>query len=57
LRKNENYKVEVKSYADRARNVVLWKRGRDGWIWQQSMPIPAGIDGDWLEADVLRRLS
>ena len=49
--------MEVQSYVDRPRTVVVWARGEIGWLWQQSMLIPAGIDGDWLEADVLRRLT
>jgi len=56
LRRNENYKVEVQSYEDRPRQVLVWKRGYLGWMFQDSMVIGSDVDADALEREVISRL-
>lgn len=56
LLQNDNYKVEVQSYSDRARKVLVWRRGHLGWMFQNSMVIGADVDAADLEREVISRL-
>jgi hypothetical protein len=51
-----NWRVEVHSYADRPRKVLVWRRGHLGWMFQQSMVIPEDVEAAVLEAEVISRL-
>lgn len=55
--KNGTYRVEVHSYAEEPRRVVVWRRGPAGpWIIWGSLAVPDGIDAKALEAEVIKRL-
>jgi hypothetical protein len=51
-----NWKVEVHSYTDRPRKVLVWRRGHLGWMFQQGMVIPEDVDAAVLETEVISRL-
>jgi len=49
--------VEVHSYADRPRKVMVWKRGHENqWYFQNSLTIDEDVDAEILKKEVISRL-
>jgi hypothetical protein len=53
----EPWRVEVHSYADRPRKVLVWKRGHENqWYFQNSLIIDEDVDAEILKNEVISRL-